>query len=590
MTDRSAILEQARAYARSELERDSSGHDWWHIVRVTRTAKALAALEQADEFVCELAALLHDIADEKLNGSKEAGLRKVTEWMERTGVPTSEREHVADIVATMSYGGGDGRPMATLEGRIVQDADRLDALGAIGIARTFAYSGWKGQLVYDPGLRPRQQMSREEYRSGRSTAINHFYEKLLKLKGLMNTEAGRALAEERHQFMELYLRQFDKEWELGNEAYLQESSFSLTGIRRVHIAFGDSAGGSLRIALREQPGEKVVVLGDDLMVGPLGFELPQLWKKRMNWWGESINEREKADMEAYVMKAALNWLHWPDRLQGLPVVVWAGDSAGEQTALRCLLNAMSDDADISLVNPTSLLNRRFPEAEYRCMGEISPEKLCPLLEEAELLTPAAREAYAADWRRLAAEEGVLRVAENGQLRTVPEHYFDGEIVKAARKLKALGGRYIKSARLIGEVIGHSDQRVSDSFIEYRVRRLIEQGVMDYTGELEAMRYYSVSLTGRGEEMADAAGSERWNERLGPELENAADWLEQLGDEAEQLEGSLTLLASKLAAAGGQAASDEDAAKLQERLAEYLQEQRSLEERRKELEAALRSVL
>lgn len=593
MTDRRAVLEQARTYVKNERGDDSSGHDWWHAVRVSRTVKTLAALEQADGFVCELAALLHDIADEKLNVSKEAGLRKVTEWMERTGVPTPEREHVADIIATMSYRGGNGRPMATTEGRVVQDADRLDALGALGIARTFAYSGWKGQLIYDPGFRPRERMTEEEYRIGRSTAVNHFYEKLLRLKERMNTEAGRVLAEERHAFMELYLREFDKEWELGNEAYLQESPFSLTGIRRVHIAFGDSAGGSLRVALRNRQGEQAVVLGDDLMVGPLASELPQLWKKRLNWWRERINGREKADMEAYVMKAGLSWLLWPGRLNELPVVIWTGDSAAEQTALRCLLAVIPDDADLSIVNPTALLNRRFPEVEYRSMGEIVAEKLRPLLEEAEPMTPEAREAYADDWRRLAAEEGVLRVMENGKLRTVTEDYFDGEIVKAARKLKALAGKYIKSARLIGEVIGYADQRVSDSFIEYRVRQLIEQGVLTYTGELEAMRYYSVSLTGQGEEMADAADSERWNDRLGPELEEAAEWLQQLGGTAEKLEGSLALLTSKLPAAGdgdGQAAPEGGIARIRELLTGYLQEQRNLAERRKELEAALRSMI
>ncbi|SDE30068.1 uncharacterized protein SAMN02799630_05097 [Paenibacillus sp. UNCCL117] len=209
------ILTEARAFARRELEADSSGHDWQHTARVAHTACALARTEGADAFVCELAALLHDIADEKLNPSKEAGLSKVESWMKEQQAASPVLEHVLQIIGSMSYGGGQGGKLPTLEGRIVQDADRLDALGAVGIARTFAYSGWKGQLIFDPELKPRATMSREQYRQERSTAINHFYEKLLKLKDLMNTETARRLAEERHAFMEAYLTQFYRELEPG---------------------------------------------------------------------------------------------------------------------------------------------------------------------------------------------------------------------------------------------------------------------------------------------------------------------------------------------------------------------------------------
>jgi uncharacterized protein len=206
------VLEQARAYARQELERDSSGHDWWHIVRVTEMAKRLAAGEGADSFICELAALLHDVADEKLNPSKEAGMDKVRTWLAGHNLDEADREHVLEIIATMSYSGGHGTPMRTKEGRVVQDADRLDALGAIGIARTFAYSGAKGHVMHNPELQPREQMTAEQYRKEQGTAVNHFYEKLLKLKELMNTDAARRVAEERHRFMEQFLEQFYAEW------------------------------------------------------------------------------------------------------------------------------------------------------------------------------------------------------------------------------------------------------------------------------------------------------------------------------------------------------------------------------------------
>ncbi|MFN0224610.1 MULTISPECIES: HD domain-containing protein [Paenibacillus] len=207
------IICQAEKLVREQLGGDSSGHDWWHVFRVARTAKRIAAVEGADAYLCELAALLHDLADEKLVEDKEAGQRRIEVWLEETGVEAEHTAHVMEIIRTVSYSGGHGAPMRTLEGRIVQDADRLDALGAIGIGRTFAYGGWKGRLMHDPEQAPRDAMSLEEYRGSGGTAIHHFYEKLLKLKDLMNTDTGKALAVERHRYMEGFLKQFYKEWE-----------------------------------------------------------------------------------------------------------------------------------------------------------------------------------------------------------------------------------------------------------------------------------------------------------------------------------------------------------------------------------------
>lgn len=228
MAEHEALLEEAKAFARAELGGDSSGHDWWHVARVAGMAKRLAALEGADAAVCELAAWLHDVADEKLNVSKEAGLSKVEAWLVERRVEDMVIRHVMEIISTMSYGGGKGSPMRTAEGKIVQDADRLDALGAVGIARTFAYSGWKGQAMYDPELPVRESMTAEQYRKEKSTAVNHFYEKLLKLKELMNTEAARAIAEERHRFMEQFLAQFYSEWEAKDADFAAAES----GVRR----------------------------------------------------------------------------------------------------------------------------------------------------------------------------------------------------------------------------------------------------------------------------------------------------------------------------------------------------------------------
>ncbi len=208
-----SLLDEAEQFVRAELERDSSGHDWWHIVRVRRLACTIAEAEDADVFICELAALLHDIADEKIAGDEAAGLARVRDWMETHGAEPATTTHVLEIISTMSFAGGQRAEMATLEGRVVQDADRLDAIGAVGIARTFAYGGSRGRLMYDPEHPVREYASKAEYHASQAPTINHFYEKLLLLKDRMNTHYARVLAEERHRFMERYLEQFYAEWE-----------------------------------------------------------------------------------------------------------------------------------------------------------------------------------------------------------------------------------------------------------------------------------------------------------------------------------------------------------------------------------------
>lgn len=216
--NKETVLSHAKQFVQHELGSDASGHDWWHIHRVTNNARTIAHKEGANVFVCELAALLHDIADEKLNKTEESGLIKVETWLQREEVDTQVISQVMEIISTMSFKGGNNKAMTTLEGEVVQDADRLDAIGAVGIARTFAYSGAKGQLMHDPNLPPRESMTKEEYRNGKSTAINHFYEKLFKLESLMNTKTGREIARERHAFMEQFVEQFFDEWESTEKA------------------------------------------------------------------------------------------------------------------------------------------------------------------------------------------------------------------------------------------------------------------------------------------------------------------------------------------------------------------------------------
>ncbi|QMV42369.1 HD domain-containing protein [Cohnella cholangitidis] len=207
------IVSAAERFCKAELENDPTGHDWWHIHRVVQLADRLAREEGADCFICAMAALLHDIADEKLNDSKESGLRKVKDWLEEQPMAEEDRLHIMEIISTMSYNAGANPPMRTLEGKAVQDADRLDAIGAIAIARTFLYAGWKGDPIHDPQVPPRDSMTPAEYRQGKSTAINHFHEKLLRLKDRINTPSARRIAEERHRYMEQYVERFYQEWD-----------------------------------------------------------------------------------------------------------------------------------------------------------------------------------------------------------------------------------------------------------------------------------------------------------------------------------------------------------------------------------------
>lgn len=211
--DRARLLAETRAHVRERLEGDSSGHDWWHIDRVVRLARRLAEEEGADVFLCELAALTHDLADWKINSDEARALADLRGWLGEHGADEPTIAAVMEIITSMSFKGGGGQPMRTLEGQIVQDADRLDAIGAIGIARAFAYGGAKGRLLHDPEEAPRQQMTAAEYKSHQAATITHFYEKLLKLRDRMNTATAQRLAAQRHAVLEQFLAEFLAEWE-----------------------------------------------------------------------------------------------------------------------------------------------------------------------------------------------------------------------------------------------------------------------------------------------------------------------------------------------------------------------------------------
>lgn len=196
---------------------DATGHDWWHTDRVVRLSLRIASEEGADSFVVELAALLHDLADWKLvGGDEKAGPRVARQWLEGLGVEGPTVVHVCDIVGSVSFkGAGVPTPMRSVEGMAVQDADRLDALGAIGIARTFAYGGHAGHPIYDPESEPTPHATFDEYRESKGSTVAHFYEKLLLLKDRMNTPTGKRIAAERHAFMEQFLDRFFREWKEG---------------------------------------------------------------------------------------------------------------------------------------------------------------------------------------------------------------------------------------------------------------------------------------------------------------------------------------------------------------------------------------
>lgn len=217
MPDSNFVVEQTSQHVRSLTSQDSSGHDWWHIDRVRNTAVQIARQEGADPVIVELAALLHDIADWKFHGGDEtAGPRAARDWLSQFPLPDQSLDHICDIIATLSFKGANvATPMTTLEGQCVQDADRIDAIGAIGIARAFAYGGHKGRAMYDPEHPPTLHDSFEAYKRNAGPTINHFHEKLLLLRDRMNTTTAKAIADERHQFMEAFLQQFHREWD-GN--------------------------------------------------------------------------------------------------------------------------------------------------------------------------------------------------------------------------------------------------------------------------------------------------------------------------------------------------------------------------------------
>lgn len=210
------IINKTVEFVKTTLAEAEGGHDWWHIYRVWRNAQHIGKEEgNVNMLVVELGVLLHDIADSKFHdGDEEIGPKTARDFLTSIEQPEDVIDHVENIVRHISFKGAlEGQKWTSPELSVVQDADRLDAVGAIGIARTFNYGGHKGRALYDPNIKPNLEMTKEEYKSSTAPTVHHFYEKLLLLKDLMNTKTGKEMAEGRHKFMEVYLDQFYAEWE-----------------------------------------------------------------------------------------------------------------------------------------------------------------------------------------------------------------------------------------------------------------------------------------------------------------------------------------------------------------------------------------
>ena len=207
-------IETTINFVKKELQHAEAGHDWWHIERVWKSAKAIAKEENVDLLVVEFAALLHDIADSKFHaGDEEVGPQKAGNFLKAISVDEHTIIHVQQIIRNMSFKSSlEELKFTSPEMLVVQDADRLDAIGAIGIARAFTYGGFKNRELYNPEIKPALNQSKEAYKNTTAPTINHFYEKLLLLKDKMNTKTGKRLAAQRHEFMETYLGQFYGEW------------------------------------------------------------------------------------------------------------------------------------------------------------------------------------------------------------------------------------------------------------------------------------------------------------------------------------------------------------------------------------------
>lgn len=208
------VIEEIETYLKRHYLKDTSGHDWWHFDRVRKIALHIAKKENADLFIVEVAALLHDVADFKFTPDQSKVYDELRVMLDKLGVKKKNIEKIIYIIDNVSFkGAGVPSKQKDIEGKVVQDADRLDALGAIGIARTFAYGGHAGVSMHDPRIKPKRHTTFEDYKTRKTTTVNHFYEKILLIKDRINTKTAQKIAEERHDFTEKFLENLFKEME-----------------------------------------------------------------------------------------------------------------------------------------------------------------------------------------------------------------------------------------------------------------------------------------------------------------------------------------------------------------------------------------
>ena len=211
--DKKLIIREIEKRLKKKMAEETTGHDWWHAWRVTNTAEKIAKKEGGDLFIIKLGALFHDLEDWKFHGLKNSRTGIAEKWLKELGADKKTIDHVCHIIKNVSFkGAGVKNKMKTKEGKIVQDADRLDVIGAIGIARTFTYGGYKGRKMYDPKIKPKFHKTFYHYKNSGYTSINHFYEKILLCKDMLNTETAKKIAISRHKFTEKFLKQFLGEW------------------------------------------------------------------------------------------------------------------------------------------------------------------------------------------------------------------------------------------------------------------------------------------------------------------------------------------------------------------------------------------
>lgn len=213
--ERLEIIQKTADFIASEFASDGSGHDWFHIDRVRKMALRIGRAEESELFITEMAALLHDLDDWKIKENASHFPEKAKKWLSDLDLEQDISSRILNVIEEVSYkGAGVETPVMSVEAAVVQDADRLDAIGAIGIARTFAYGGHKNRLIYDPAIAPEMHDDFQSYKNSTAPTINHFFEKLLLLKDRMNTSSAKSIADQRHRFMENFLEQFFDEWEV----------------------------------------------------------------------------------------------------------------------------------------------------------------------------------------------------------------------------------------------------------------------------------------------------------------------------------------------------------------------------------------